>query len=107
VEGAKNFYNRVFGWTADTRTMGTMPYTMFMMAGETVAGMMEMGSQFPAGVPAHWLVYLGTADLEATIAQARGLGARQLYGPMIVPDMGRFSVFNDPQGAPFAAWQQA
>ncbi|GAA1018399.1 hydroxylase [Acrocarpospora pleiomorpha] len=107
VEAAKNFYTQVFGWTADNRMMGSTPYTMFMMAGETVCGMMEMGSQFPAEVPAHWLVYLGTADLDATIAQARGLGARQLYGPMTVPDMGRFAVFADPQRATFAAWQQA
>ncbi|WP_204041443.1 VOC family protein [Acrocarpospora phusangensis] len=107
VDAAKIFYNQVFAWTAETRQMDTMTYTMFMMAGETVAGMMPMGERFPAGVPAHWLVYFGATDLDATVAAAGGLGARQLYGPKDIPGMGRFAVFADPQGAAFAVWEQS
>ncbi|GAA0443537.1 hydroxylase [Acrocarpospora corrugata] len=106
-ESAMRFYHRVFGWGADTHKMGQKPYTTFTMAGETIAGMMQMDDSFPSNVPPHWLVYFGTANLDATMEQARGLGARQLYGPKTVPNMGRFAVFADPHGASFAAWERA
>lgn len=103
---AKEFYHQVFGWAADDKEMGGMPYTTFMLAGDPVAGMIPMGEQFPAETPPHWLVYLGTADVDAATAMARGLGARELYGPQDIPDMGRFAVLADPKGAIFALWEQ-
>lgn len=37
--------------------------------------------------------------MDATNAKALKLGARQVTEPMDIPNVGRFSMFADPQGA--------
>jgi predicted enzyme related to lactoylglutathione lyase len=100
VTAAKAFYADVFGWDPDTNQMGAMEYTEWKLGDHTVGGMMDMPPAVPAEVPAHWLAYFGTADCDATVAQATGLGATQLAGPMDIP-AGRFAVMADPTGAVF------
>ena len=50
----------------------------------------------------HWLPYVGTADVDATVQTAQGLGGRVYMGATDIPDTGRFAVLADPQGAVFA-----
>ncbi|GIH24674.1 hydrolase [Acrocarpospora phusangensis] len=102
VETAKDFYEQVFGWMA---AAPADRYTPMLCDGSPVAGILRPDDQFPAEIPPRWLVYFGTASLDATIAQARGLGGRVLLGPIDMPGSGRFAVLGDPMGAPFAAWQ--
>jgi predicted enzyme related to lactoylglutathione lyase len=52
-------------------------------------------------VPAHWLVYFGTEDTDATVAKAADSGATTLVPPTDIPP-GRFAVLMDPDGAAFA-----
>ena len=63
--------------------------------GNEVGGMMTMPAEVPAEVPAHWLAYFGTADCDATVATATGLGATLLAGPVDIP-AGRFAVLGRP-----------
>jgi predicted enzyme related to lactoylglutathione lyase len=100
IAGAKAFYSEVFGWSGETGDMGGMEYTMWKLAGEDVGGMMTTPAEVPAEVPAHWLAYFGTADCDATVAEATGLGATLLAGPIDIP-AGRFAVLADPAGAVF------
>ena len=60
-----------------------------------------MPDMVPAEVPAHWLVYFGVADTDATVANATELGATTVVPPTDIPP-GRFAVFTDPDGATFA-----
>jgi hypothetical protein len=60
----------------------------------------------PAEVPAHWLAYFGTADCDATVDKATGLGAASMVGPTDIP-AGRFAVLADPVGAMFAVTRLA
>ena len=57
-----------------------------------------------SGTPAHWLVYVGTPNVDATCAQAQGLGARICKAATDIPNVGRFAVLADPQGATFAVF---
>lgn len=99
VEGAKVFYSSVFGWDAETSGEdGPMPYTEFKVDGESVAGMMEMTSEFPAEVPPHWLVYVEVADTAESLAKAQELGAA-VQVPVVAFPGGTFAVISDPQGA--------
>ncbi len=61
---------------------------------------MATPAEVPPEVPAHWLAYFGTADCDATVAGATGLGATLLAGPVDIP-AGRFAVLADPTGAMF------
>ncbi len=101
LAAAKSFYTEVFGWTANDLDMDQMKYTEWKVGDNSVAGMMEMPEMVPAEVPAHWLVYFGTEDTDATVAKATGLGAATLVPPTDIPP-GRFAVLADPDGAAFA-----
>lgn len=105
VEGAKRFYGEVVGWTTNDKDMGEMgTYTLFRRAGDVdSAGCMTM----PPGVeaPPHWLTYLATDDVDATVAKAQSLGGQKLMGPMDIPDVGRLAVLQDPTGAAFGIFK--
>jgi hypothetical protein len=57
-----------------------------------------------SGAPAHWLVYVGTPDVDATVRQAQSLGAKVWKSATDIPNVGRFAVLADPQGATFAVF---
>lgn len=101
VPAAKAFYSEVFGWTPNDMDMDGMTYTEWKIGDRSIGGMMPMPDMVPAEVPAHWLVYFGTDDTDATVAKATGLGAAALVPPTDIPP-GRFSVLMDPDGAAFA-----
>jgi uncharacterized protein len=101
VPSAKAFYTEVFGWTPNDLDMGGMQYTEWKLGDKSIAGMMTMPDMVPAEVPAHWLVYFGTEDTDATVATATELGATTIVPPTDIPP-GRFAVLRDPDGAAFA-----
>jgi predicted enzyme related to lactoylglutathione lyase len=101
VPAAKSFYSEVFGWTPNDMDMDEMSYTEWKIGDRSVGGMMTMPDMVPAEVPAHWLVYFGTDDTDATVAKASELGAMTLVPPTDIPP-GRFAVLADPDGAAFA-----
>ena len=97
---AKSFYSEVFGWSPRNEDMGGMTYTIFKSKGGTdVAGCMQLMEGVQA--PPHWLVYIATDDIDATTARAKELGATVHVEPTDIPNMGRFSVLQDPAGAVF------
>ncbi len=100
LAAAKTFYEAVFGWTFDTEPMGDMEYTTILLDGGMVGGMMATPAEVPPDVPAYWLAYFGTADTDASVAEASGLGATLMAGPIDIP-AGRFAVLADPAGAFF------
>ncbi len=102
VSAAKTFYPEVFGWEPSDLDMGGMSYTEWKLGDKTVAGMMTMPDMVPAEVPAHWLVYFGVDDTDASVSRASELGATTLVPPTDIPP-GRFAVLADPDGAVFAA----
>lgn len=104
VEKAKPFYESVFGWTGETVTE-PMPYTTFKLGDKPVAGMMDLTGRVPDDVPDFWMVYFGTADCDQAVATAKEAGGSLVVGPFDIPDMGRFAVLSDPQGAAFAVFQ--
>jgi predicted enzyme related to lactoylglutathione lyase len=101
VEGAKAFYNKVFGITGETRPFGGTSYTELKVGERLVGGLREMGEMDPPSVPPHWLVYFAVGDTDASVATVTEKGGNVLLPPMTI-DPGRFSIVTDPQGATFA-----
>jgi predicted enzyme related to lactoylglutathione lyase len=104
-ESAKRFYTAVVGWGTQDFPASNPPYTMWL-AGETpVGGIMKLPDDAIAqGAPSNWLTYIETPDVDETVAQATGLGARTFVAPSDIPNVGRFAVLADPQGAMFALY---
>ena len=111
IDAAVAFYGKVTGWTTTpfTPVPGQPSYTMWTnAAGEPMGGTMTLpAEQSAAGVPAHWIAYVGTPDVDATAADAVALGATTQLPPTDVPTVGRVAVLADPQGAFFALYAPA
>jgi predicted enzyme related to lactoylglutathione lyase len=101
VPRCERFYVDAFGWTASDERIDGAPYALFEHDGRPVAGMMPLPDDW-SGEGSHWLVYFGAHDADATVREAERLGGRVVVPPTDVPDVGRFAVLRDPQGAKFA-----
>jgi predicted enzyme related to lactoylglutathione lyase len=101
LDKSKEFYSETFGWGWG----GADEYAEAQVGERTIGGVMPRRPELPAEVPDHWLVYFGTEDVDASTARATDLGGTVVVGPMDIPDMGRFAVILDPQGAAFAIFQ--
>lgn len=97
---AQAFYTTVFGWSVNAGD----GYTQWGVAGQDFGGMMEMGADFPAGIPPHWALYFGVDDVDATVAQATDLGGAVHVPGTDIPGTGRFALLTDPQGGAFAVF---
>lgn len=107
VEGAKRFYGEVVGWESRDEEMGPAgTYTLFSAGGADRAGGMARPESAGEMQPA-WLTYLGTADVEATAAKAKELGASMVMEPVDVTSVGRIAVIADPTGAVIGLFQPA
>ncbi len=100
VDGAKEFYGKVFGWGAETHGEGPGAYTEWQVSGRSIGGMMLKPPMIPAEVPPFWSVYFTVNDTDATIEQVKALGGQLMTGPMDI-EPGRFAVVADPAGAAF------
>ncbi len=97
VEAAQQFYGALFGWQAEDYPGGE-GYVMVKVGGEAVGGMMAAPPEC-AGMPPAWGVYVTVDDVDATARQVATLGGKLLRPPEDIPDIGRFCVLQDPQGA--------
>jgi len=96
-----DFYRDVFG--CDPHNVGDSPefrYTTLNEGETQVAGIMDAGAFLPEGVPAHWSVYFGTDDADASVAKAVELGATVVAAAEDTP-YGRLASLADPLGVGF------
>ncbi len=81
--------------------LGTMPgmtYTVVKAGNKEVGGIMAVPKE-AQGMPPMWGAYVTVDDVELTAKTAEKLGAKLLVPPTDIPDVGRFCVIQDPQGA--------
>ena len=104
-DGAKDFYTRIFKWEYSEMTMGdTGKYYIAKINDSDAAGLMKRPDNVSA--PPHWMNYINVENLDATTDKAKSLGAKILVPPTAIPDMGRFSTIQDPQGAVVSFFSQ-
>ena len=107
-DAAIDFYGKVVGWGSQPWEGGEQPYTMWMNGEAPIGGVMALPEEAAEqGAPPHWLPYIGTSDVDATVARASELGATVIVPAMDLPDVGRIVILADPQGAIFAAYTPA
>jgi len=110
VDAAGKFYVNTIGWKTASHDMGPMGvYTLFNRTESKdsgVGGMMAMPAEMK-GVPSNWITYFAVSDVDASTKKATDLGGKVLAPPMDIPNIGRFSMVQDPQGAAFALYKNA
>lgn len=102
-QAAQSFYSDVVGWSTAPFESAEIPYTLWMNGEAPVGGVMELPPEARAhDTPPHWMAYVEVEDVEATAKKAAKLGGKILVEPQEIPDIGRFAVLQDPQGAAIA-----
>ena len=103
TDAAAAFYSKVVPWK--TQDSGMPSYTLWMAGKTQVGGLTGLPADgADSGTPPHWIVYVATPDVDATVAEAQRLGGKVLKGATDIPNMGRYAVLTDPQGATFAVY---
>lgn len=101
VDRAGAFYTNLFDWGSQSADMGGMKYTSFMNGERPAAGMLKIAPEW-GEVPPHWLVYFAVDDCDAGARKVKELGGQINLEPSDIPEVGRFALAQDPQGAVFA-----
>lgn len=102
------FYKDVVGWNTQEFEGGAKPYTMWTGSQGPLGGVMELPQEAAKmGAPPHWMANVTVADVDATLAKVKELGGRVYHGPENIPNIGRFAVIADPQGATLSVFQPA
>lgn len=107
IEASKAFYADVFGWAYEGMDMGPGGMYWVIQGGDAggLGGLMARPADLPADVPDSWGVYFTVADVDATVAAVTGAGGALMFGPVDVPEVGRFATVSDPQGGSFSVIQ--
>ena len=104
-EGAKTFYEGLFGWRLSPGEGKPATDYLHIQNGEAYIGGVLPDEHRNKQAPPHWLPYFQVNDCDAAAAKAAKLGATVYMPPMAIEGAGRFSVLADPQGAVFAVFQ--
>jgi predicted enzyme related to lactoylglutathione lyase len=101
TSGAHAFYSKVVGWK--TQPFEHDPsYQMFAAGSGPIGGSVAQASGTP-----HWLHYVGTPDIEATVQTAKSRGGSVTKEITAIPNGGKYAVLTDPQGAAIAVYQSS
>jgi predicted enzyme related to lactoylglutathione lyase len=93
LEAAGRFYSDLFGWKVEQ--MPEMNYAMYETGSEIGGGFNPVSESNPAGSV---VVYIGTDDIDASLAKAESLGGKTVVPKSEIPGMGWFGIFSDPSG---------
>ena len=104
-KAAKTFYTGLFGWEPDDMPMGPdQVYTMLKIGDKPVGALYQLDkSMLEMGIPPHWMLYVAVASA----AKATQLGGSLKMPPSDIPNVGRFAIVADRQGATFSLFQPA
>ncbi len=105
LRAGEEFYSKIAGWKAESWSQNPS-YKLFVARREAKAGL-YMITESPNTVtpPPHWLSYIGTPDVDASVRQAVELGGKVVVPAYNVPSVGRMAHLQDPQLGDFS-WHE-
>jgi predicted enzyme related to lactoylglutathione lyase len=96
-KAAASFYAKIVGWVPKPYDKNP-EYTMLTYGGGRMGGVLKHDA------PRIWLPYIGTPNVDVTAREAVQLGGQVVKPAADIPDIGRFAMISDPQGALFVAF---
>lgn len=100
LEAAKSFYAKAVGWETERWGDEGSPYFMWMAGDTSVGGVMALPRETEQEWgPPRWWAHVVVDDVDAAAARAEELGGRIRTPPTDIPDVGRYAMIHDPQGA--------
>jgi predicted enzyme related to lactoylglutathione lyase len=108
ADAASAFYSNLVGWKIQDSGMPGMDYRALHAGGSMVGGLMTLPADAVAsGMKPGWLGYISVPDVDKAIGEITAAGGRGLMPGTDIPDVGRFAMLADPQGALFYAMTPA
>jgi predicted enzyme related to lactoylglutathione lyase len=104
TDAASAFYSKVMPWK--TQASGMPGYTLWLAGKTQAGGLMALPAESQGAGP-HWLTYIGTPSVDSSVEGVQRLGGKVLKAASDIPNVGRFAVVSDPQGAAFALYTPA
>ncbi len=96
------FYTEVVGWKTQPFGKGD-EYVMWVGSQGPLGGLMKLPEDAKKmGAPPHWIGNVQVENVDATAALVKKLGGKIYKEASDIPEIGRFAVIADPQGAVIA-----
>jgi predicted enzyme related to lactoylglutathione lyase len=103
VPGALAFYGHVLGLTAEKLPSAEGgEYHVLSAGGRGMGGAMPLRDGM---TKAFWVGYLATDDVDAGAARLEKAGGKVMRAAADIPNVGRFALVTDPQGAGFVLFE--
>jgi predicted enzyme related to lactoylglutathione lyase len=94
---AQNFYGALFGWTFADFPGSDGRYLVISNKGVGIGGVFPIPGE--TEMASFWGSYVLAPDVDGAAERAKKRGGQVVKGPEDIPDVGRFAVVVDPQGA--------
>lgn len=101
---ASAFYTQLFPWKAE-KFPGPTDYTVMKRKDGTSAGGVFQITEEMKGTPPHWMLYFAVDNCDATCNKVQQAGGKVFMPAKDIPEVGRFAILQDPQGALFSILQ--
>ncbi|MFB0613202.1 VOC family protein [Aurantiacibacter poecillastricola] len=100
------FYKAVLGWdipaAGNAMPNGSEYREIARAGGGPAGGVLTLTPEMAdGGARPFWAIYFNVSDVDASVDQAKAMGASVLMEPMSMEGIGRMAMLADPQGAPF------
>jgi hypothetical protein len=107
MKASNEFYAALFPtWRVEPSKNAGGFYSEIWIGERPIGGIMD-ASTHPPEWPSFWNIYFEVASCDAVVEKAVGTGGKAIVGPRDFPNVGRFAVLQDPQGAVFSVIQLA
>jgi len=99
---SKAFHADLLGWTVEPQEMAGMKYELAKAGGKEVATLRAGDDK---KVKSHWVPFVSVPDVDAAVAAVEKNKGKVVKAAVDVPDVGRFAIVSDPNGAEFAVFK--
>ncbi len=111
VKQAVSFYTEVIGWRTEIFAPGSAspspsPYTMWVTQQGPIGGVVTLTpEQLARCAQPTWMGHVEVDDLDAAVAKVKATGGSVPVPPTPIPEVRRFAMIADPQGATLSLFQ--
>jgi hypothetical protein len=101
---SKAFHAELLGWTIEPQETAGMKFELAKAGGKDVATIRQADSK---KTKSHWVPYVSVPDVDAAVAAVEQNKGKVVKAAQDVPDIGRYAMVRDPNGAVFAVFKGA
>ena len=102
VEKSKAFWSELLGWQIESSETAGVKYELVKAGGKEIASIEPVEAKKGKS---HWIPYVSVPDVDAAVKAALENQGKVMKAAQDVPQIGRFAVVTDPNGATFALFR--